>query len=521
MQKYSTIIGVIELRSQKIGYATTQRRYRIGSSTVTLIMKRFRELGKTLEELKAMDPKEVETAFYPPENLKRTEKPLPDFFRIHNQMMTMKHPDLSYLWLDYKEEHPDGYQLSQFYQLYKKFLSDNLGQEKVSMPVERIPGERMYIDWIGDLPELLTDPETGEIKKVHVFTTTLGFSSKVYAEVFPDEKITSFITGVIHALEFYGAVPKYLVPDNLKTAVTKHSKDELILNSVFSDLEDFYDTIVLPPPPRKPKGKPSVENHVRYLETHLLEPLSKENHTSLDGLNRSVKKVIAAINGRDFQDRKDIRKSRSFAYKTYDKPQMKPLPGGSFKTCDYKYFLHVPDNYHLEYDGHYYSVSYTMHGRPAMLKATMTEIRICDENNRLLCKHQRAYKAFPRYITDDSHMPSEHLYYKELNAHDGAYYRRWASSYGEPMSILIDRILRSVKHEEQAYNSCKGILHMCNEVPHHLVTEIAQSCIDASACRYTYFKKALNRMLNQRSVSSEASGKLPEHENIRGRECYG
>ena len=138
-----------------------------------------------------------------------------------------------------------------------------------------------------------------------------------------------------------------------------------------------------------------------------------------------------------------------------------------------------------------------------------------------MCKHQRAYKAFPRYITDDSHMPSEHLYYKELNAHDGAYYRRWASSYGEPMSILIDRILRSVKHEEQAYNSCKGILHMCNEVPHHLVTEAAQSCIDASACRYTYFKKALNRMLNQRSVSSEASGKLPEHENIRGRECYG
>ena len=104
MQKYSTIIGVIELRSQKIGYATTQRRYRIGSSTVTLIMKRFRELGKTLEELKAMDPKEVETAFYPPENLKRTEKPLPDFFRIHNQMMTMKHQKLS-LHLLYFEQH--------------------------------------------------------------------------------------------------------------------------------------------------------------------------------------------------------------------------------------------------------------------------------------------------------------------------------------------------------------------------------------------------------------------------------
>ena len=37
----------------------------------------------------------------------------------------------------------------------------------------------------------------------------------------------------------------------------------------------------------------------------------------------------------------------------------------------------------------------------------MSEIRICDENNRLLCKHVRSYKDFPRYITDDSHMPPE------------------------------------------------------------------------------------------------------------------
>jgi len=64
MQNYSTIIGVIELRQQNVGYATTQKRYGIGSSTVTLIMKRFKELGLTLEELRAMPPKAVEVAFY-------------------------------------------------------------------------------------------------------------------------------------------------------------------------------------------------------------------------------------------------------------------------------------------------------------------------------------------------------------------------------------------------------------------------------------------------------------------------
>ena len=519
MQSYSTILGVIELRLEKVSYATTQKRYRIGSSTITLIMNRFQKLGLTLDELKTMDPQTVETAFYPPENLRRSEKPMPDFFRIHNRMMAMKYPNLAFLWLEYKEEHPDGYQLTQFYEHYRTFLAENFGQESVTMPVERIPGERMYIDWVGDKPELLTDPSTGEIKSVHVFTTTLGFSSCVYAEIFPDEKLPHFITGVVHALEFYGAVPKYLVPDNLKTAITKNSKDELILQSVFSDLEDFYDTIVLPPPPRKPKGKPTVENHVRFLETHLIERLKENTYTSLDALNKKTQKIIAAINQGVFQNRHDIRRTRQHAFETYDRPKMKSLPHGSFTACDYRYFLRVPDNYHLEYDGHYYSVSYTRHGKPAMLKATMSEIRICDENNRLLTTHSRSYKDFPRYITKEEHMPPEHQYYRELNAHDGAYYRRWASTYGEAMSIMIDRVLRSAKHEEQAYNSCKGILHMCSEIPRHIVEEAAQACIDANACRYTYFKKALSLITNHKRTDSWA-GQLPEHENIRGRDSY-
>ena len=520
MQNYSTIIGVIELRQQGAGYLVTQKRYGIGSSTVTLIMRRFLETGLTLEELKTMDPQKAEAIFYPPENLRRSEKPLPDFDKIHARMMSMKHPDLAFLWLEYKEEHPNGYQLARFYQLYRDYLRNNYGQESVTMPVERIPGERMYIDWIGDQPELLTDPTTGELRKVHVFATTLGFSSCVYAEVFSDEKTPSFIAGVVHALDFYQAVPKYLVPDNLKTAVTKNTKDGLVLNAVFSDLEDFYDTIVLPPPPKKPKGKPSVENHVKCLETHLIERLKKKDYTSIDAINRETKKIIADINQRGFQKKSDLRRTRLHAYEAYDRPRMRPLPGGSYTTCDYRYFFRVPDNYHLEYDGHYYSVLYTYHGQPAMLKATMSEIRICDENNKLICRHARSYKAFPRYITDDSHMPPEHRYYKELNAHDGAYYRRWASVYGDPMVALIDRVLRSAKHEEQAYNSCKGILHACDDIPRHIATEAAQMCIDAAACKYTYFKKALSKMMNREPTGAGHPGHLPEHENIRGRDSY-
>ena len=247
----------------------------------------------------------------------------------------------------------------------------------------------------------------------------------------------------------------------------------------------------------------------------------KEETVIGKALNAAVKKIVADINQRPFQKKSDIRKSRMNGFEKYDKPRMNQLPGESYTLCDYKYFLKVPDNYHLEYDAHYYSVLYTYKGKPAILKATMTEIRICDEYNRLICRHPRSYRDFPLYITDDNHMPPEHLYYKEVNAHDGAYYRRWASVYGESMVTLIDRILRSSKHEEQAYNSCAGVLHSCKDVPHRLVQEAAEKCVEANACKYSYFKKVLSMVQNNHSSSAiNGTGKLPSHTNIRGKEAY-
>ena len=116
-------------------------------------------------------------------------------------------------------------------------------------------------------------------------------------------------------------------------------------------------------------------------------------------------------------------------------------------------------------------------------------------------------------------MPPDHQYYKELNAHDGDYYRRWASSYGPAMHTLIDRILRSAKHEEQAYNSCKGVLHMAKDVPYHIVEATAQKCIDTSSCTYSTFKKMLTKM-NDRNDGTTDADALPAHGNIRGKEAF-
>ena len=515
MQNYNTIIGVIQMRQNQCSLSVIQNRFHIGSGTVQLILKRFKASGFSLDDLKSKEPSEVERIFYPPENLQRKDVPLPDFAlyfdRIHEKGSKV---NISYCWMEYKQEHPDGYEQSQFYELYNRYVEKNFGKRNLKMAVERVPGEKMYINWVGDQPYLLTKPETGEMIKVHIFTTTLGLSSLIYAEAFLDEKLNSFITGTVNAIHSYEGVAKYLVPDNLKTAVIKHTKDELILQSAYSDLEDFYNTIVLPPPARKPKGKATVENHVRYLETHLVEKLRENTYTSLGELNAAIRKRVAVLNSRKFQNKSF---SRIDAFLKYDKPCLKPLPGGTYTVCDYKTVTHIPDNYHVEYDNHYYSVVYTHCGKPAIIKATASEIRICDQYNRLLCKHKRSYKEFPKYITDDDHMKPEHLYYKEVNQKDGAYYRRWASVFGPNMSEFIDRILKSQKHEEQAYNSCAGLLHTVKNLPHGIVEETARQCIQMNSCRYKTFKQVLNKVQSERTINFDS---LPEHENIRGKGFY-
>lgn len=519
MQNYTTILGIIDMRLRNISFDDCRNRYGVGCSTITLIMNRFHECGKDLSALKQLSPSEVEELFYPPENVRRKDSSvMPDYQLIYNRLSTPgRKANLFYLWLKYKQDCPSGYQYTQFCAHFKRFVEKNYGSDAVSMIVERIPGERVYIDWVGDQPEILLDTASGELKKVHFFVTTVGVSNLIYAEAFEDEKLPNFIAGTVHALEHYGATPKYLVPDNLKAAITKHSKDELIINSAYSDLESFYDVIVLPPPPRKPKGKPTVEKYVQFLETHLLEDLKEKVYYSIEDINRDVRQKIAVIN-QGKKSEHSLSKLESFL--RYDKPQMKPLAGDSFTLCDYKYFAHVPNNYHLLYDDHYYSVLYTYNNQPAILKATMGEIRICDKNNKLICTHRRSYKDFPKYITKPEHMKAEHQYYKEVNSKDGDYYRRWAASIGPYMAKLIDHVLLSTTHEEQAYNSCNGILHMCTNQSRLMIEEIAKTCVESNACRYSYFKKLLKNESVHETENHSTQPSIPEHSNLRGKEVY-
>ena len=116
-------------------------------------------------------------------------------------------------------------------------------------------------------------------------------------------------------------------------------------------------------------------------------------------------------------------------------------------------------------------------------------------------------------------MPPEHLYYKEVNSKDGNYYRRWASAIGPAMSALIDRLLKSSKHEEQSYNACAGILHKVKTIPKGAAEEVARKCIEINSCKYFTFKQMLKKM-DVKELPEHSPGTLSNHENIRGKDYY-
>ena len=107
MQSYNCIIGVITLRQRGEPYTVVQQRYSIGSSAVTTIMKRFRALGISLEELSAKDPEEVQKLIYPQENIRRKDVPMPDFQKYYDRIMAKgSKVNISFCWMEYKGGKP-------------------------------------------------------------------------------------------------------------------------------------------------------------------------------------------------------------------------------------------------------------------------------------------------------------------------------------------------------------------------------------------------------------------------------
>jgi len=485
-----------------------------GKSTVGEIQQRCRTANLCYETAAAMTNEALKKLIYPVYTAKKQVKSEPDYEYIHQELQ--KHPNLNlqYLWEEYKGNNLDGLAYSQFCNRYNQWKGRS--GKNVTMHQEREPGKELFVDWMGDMMSIIIDPETGELSNAHFFVCTLGNSGFPYVEAFPDEKLDKWLLAHTHALEYYGGVPRIMVPDNCKTAVSKPQHYDPVINPAYWEWAKHYNVAVIPARIREPQDKAPVEEGVRWLETWLLGWLRNQRFFSFGELNKAIRYRVAELVKKPFQKRPG---SRLSVFNELDRPQLRPLNATPYETADMK-LRTVQDNYHVEYDNFYYSVPYTSYRQKITIRATSTTIEIFDENRIRIASHTRRHSG-KRYITDPSHMPEKHRKYWDAKQFDGRRYRSWAANIGENTLYVVDRMLTATAIEEQAYKSCMGLLQLAKKYSSERLETACSKAKIINSCTYTTVVNILKN--GQDFVKAQVFGDArvtPVHDNVRGASYY-
>jgi len=227
----------------------------ISRSTVKEYQERAKKAGLTWPLPDTLSEQELEQKLFPPSlTVDPPDKPLPDFDYIYQELKTHKKVNLTLdlLWREYKEQHPEGYQYSQYCDLYRRYR----GKLDYSMRQDHRGGEKLFVDYGEGLS--LVDAKTGEPITTELFVAVWGASNYSYAEATLTQQTPDWIGSHVRAFEYFGCLPKILVPDCLKSAVVRACRYEPDLNPTYAEMASHYAICVLPARPAHPKDKTYV-----------------------------------------------------------------------------------------------------------------------------------------------------------------------------------------------------------------------------------------------------------------------
>jgi len=486
------------------------RSCRMSSSTVLDYIARAKVANLSWPLPVELDDIALERLLFPHEKGPIRQCPEPDYALLHLELKR-KHVTKMLLWQEYLEQHPDGYQYSQFCERYNRW-ADSLS---VTMRQHHRAGEKMFVDFSGDGIDIV-DPRTGEVKTAKLFVAVLGASNFTYVEPVLSEDLPTWISCHIHAFVYFGGVAEITVPDNLKSGVRRPDFYDPDLNPTYADLAQHYDTAVIPARKRKPRDKAKVEQGVLLAERWILAALRNRDFSSIAEVRDAVAPLRERLNDKPMQK---LKRSRREVFEAVEKAALKPLPTTPYVQCEWKK-VSVNIDYHVEFDDHYYSVHYTFYTsrrRKMEVRATASTIEIFWAGKRVT-SHVRSYEKY-RHTTKPEHMPESHRRNLEWPP---SRIVNWAKSVGVCTAQVVEEIMRTKRHPEQGYRSCLGILRLRDRYPDE---RIERACARALKFR-TLSRRSIEAILKNnrdRDVDDEPQGSqqsLPWHRNVRGAHYY-
>ena len=441
------------LRLQSLGLNKSQIAAACGCSRTTVIkvldLAALKGLRFPLPE--GMSDIQLAEALFPPDAAKPIYK-MPDYEYVEHEMQKSG-VTLNLLWLEYCEQcHNNGempYQLTQF----KKYYHDHTAKSSATMHLDHKPGEIMQVDWAGDTASVI-DTDTGEGIPVYVFVAVLPYSGYAYVEGFFSMDQECWTNAHVNAFKYFGGVAKIIQCDNLKTGVDKNSKNEIKLNSAYSELAEHYNTAILPCRVRTPKDKAMVEGTVGVISTFILAALRNRRFLSLHEFNRAVSERLYEFNHKPFQKREG---SRALSFEE-ERAFLMPLPPRPYELSTWKIATVAP-NYHISVEKMNYSVPYEYIKKKVDIRLTRNTVEVFYDGNRI-CSHRRLYGRANQYSTIEDHMPKDHQKYIQWN---GERFIKWAAKIGPNTQTVISGILNGCKVEQQGYKACLGLLKLADK----------------------------------------------------------
>jgi transposase len=486
------------------------RSCQVSRSTVADYLRRAAAAKLIWTEASALTQTQLEERLFPTEHIPSTVKrPPPDCEYIYNELRTYRkfNLTLSQLWLEYKEKHPDGYQYTQFCELYWRWRK----KLDYCMRQEHRGGEKLFIDYSDGLS--IVDMVTGEFILTQLFLAVWGASNYTYAEATLSQTLPDWIGSHRRAFEYFRCSPRVLVPDNLKSGVSKACQYEPELNPTYSDMAEHYGCAVLPARPRKPRDKAKVESGVLIAQRWILAVLRHRTFYSLAELNAAIRECLERLNTRPLRQAK---KSRRELFEAIDRPHALPLAQRPYEYAEW-YKAKVQLNYHIEVDRHYYSVPYQLLHERLDIRLTATIVEAFHKGERVAAHVRSHVKG--GYTTLPEHMPPSHRYYAEWNP---ARFIQWAGKTGEATARVVETILTTRPYPEQGYKACLGIINLTRDYEPVRVEAAARRALAFRTCSYRSMKAILSTRLDWQPDNGEQPrlpGLLP-HQNIRGQEYY-
>jgi transposase len=491
-----------------LSFSDVARTLKISKSAAAKYASLARAAGVDWPVAQTLSDEELEARLYKPALARSSHQLLPDFAAVHQELKRAG-VTLQLLWEEYAQDNALAYKYTSFCVKYRAWA---LGLKR-SMRQIHIAGEKLFVDYAGQTVALI-NAATGEITKAQIFVATFGASNYTYACATARQTTADWLSAQVQALEFFGGVPRLIVPDQARALIKNPDTYDPQPNRLYDEFAAHYGCALLAARPAHPRDKPKVENAVLVVERWILARLRNRRFFSLAELNKAIAALLVDLNQRAF---KKLPGNRRSAFELLDAPALRPLPAKRFELFRWK-SAKVNIDYHVEFDGHYYSVPHALVRTTVELRVTATLLECFSSNQRVACHPLSLLRG--KHTTTPEHMPASHRAHLEWTPQKLI---DWGLRIGVSTAAIVTWQLEHRPHPEQGYRACLGMQRLARQFT---PARLEAACTRAMAIRSPNLRSVTNILKNgmdrQQSLLGAQSGpaNLPVHENIRGPDYF-